>query len=462
MVDLFGAHRTVSHWMATLEEDLTPRPPLPGDTQCDVAIVGAGMTGLWTALELARRDPSLRIVVVEKEIAGFGASGRNGGWCSALFPASHDAIAAVAGRDGAMAMQRAMNDTVDEVGAACVREAIDCDYVKGGTLLAATNPAQEQRLRKAIAHDHAFGFGEDDMRWLDRDEAAKRVDIAGMSGALYTPHCAAVNPAKLVRGLARAASGAGVRVHEGTTVRTIGEGTVRTDHGRIRAEVVVRATEAFTPRLRGMHRLVIPLYSLMVVTEPLDDSFWNDVGWDGRETIGDGRRVVVYAQRTADNRVAFGGRGTYHFASRVKPGFDRPPGAHAAVEAAMTAFFPALRDIQITHRWGGPVAAPRDWFASVGYDRDAKLAWAGGYVGDGVSTTNLAGRTVADLICGIDSDITHLPWVDHQWRRWEPEPLRWLGVSAMSRVAASADAFEFRKGRIPWLRSTLFDAVIGH
>lgn len=461
MADRFSAHRTVSHWMATIEEDLTPRPPLPDDTDCDVAIVGAGMTGLWTALELKRRDPGLRVVVLEKEIAGFGASGRNGGWCSALFPASHDAIAAVAGRDAAVAMQRAMNDAVDEVGAACAREGIDCGYVKGGTLTAATNPAQEQRLRRAVAHDRDCGFGPEDVRWLDRDEAAGRVNVAGMSAAAFTPHCAAVNPAKLVRGLARAATRAGVKLYEATTVRSITGGTVRTDYGRVRAEVVVRATEAYTPRLRGMHRLVIPLYSLMVVTEPLGESFWDEVGWAGRETVGDARRVVVYAQRTADDRVAFGGRGTYHFASRVKPGFDRPPGAHTAVEAAMRAFFPALRDVQITHRWGGPVAAPRDWFASVGYDREAKLAWAGGYVGDGVSTTNLAGRTIADLVCGVDSDLTRLPWVGHAWRRWEPEPLRWLGVSAMSRIATSADSYESRKGRVPRLRSAVFDAVVG-
>jgi glycine/D-amino acid oxidase-like deaminating enzyme len=414
----------------------------------DVAIVGAGYTGLWTAYYLSRADAGLRIAVLEKDIAGFGASGRNGGWCSALFAASRDKVAAQHGREAAIALQREMFATVDEVGKVAAEEGLDVHYEKGGTLSFVTAPAQLERARREVGEEGSWGFGEDDYRWLSREEAGERIAVRGALGAVYTPHCAAIHPARLVRGLARAVEGRGVKVFEQTPAIEVTSGNVRTAHGRVKAEIVIRATEGYTPALPGFTRAVIPVYSLMIATEPLGDSFWNEVGWARRETITDGRHLIIYAQRTADGRIAFGGRGApYHFGSRIEDRFDREPRVFQELRRSLVGLFPQAAPARITHRWGGPLGIPRDWFSSVGLDRRRGLGWAGGYVGDGVGTSNLAGRTLADLVLGQDTAITRLPWVGHASRAWEPEPLRWLGINLVLKAFASADRTEARTGR---------------
>ena len=457
--------RDLSLWHATLpaDDDLSPRPALPGDTSADVAIVGAGYTGLWTAYYLAERDPSLRIVVVEAEVAGFGASGRNGGWCSALLPMGFEAMAATHGRDEAARMQHEMHRTVDEVGAAAAREGIDCHFAKGGTLSLARNPAHIPRMQAEVASYREFGFDDDHYRWLGADEARAMVGATKVHGGVYTPHCAAIHPARLARGLARAVERRGVVIHEGTRVESIEPHRLVTDHGTVTADVVVRCTEGFTPTIAGHRRTMVPIYSLMIATEPLPASFFDEVGWADRQTVADGRRLIIYAQRTADDRIAFGGRGVpYHFGSAVRPEFDRHAGVHTVLADTVRELFPAIGDAAITHRWGGPVGAPRDWYCSVGLDRDTGLAWAGGYVGDGVATTNLAGRTLADLITGTDSDLVTLPWVGHHSRRWEPEPLRWIGINAMVRLPMGADRYEERHQRPERWRSAVLDRILGH
>jgi glycine/D-amino acid oxidase-like deaminating enzyme len=190
------------------------------------------------------------------------------------------------------------------------------------------------------------------------------------------------------------------------------------------------------------------VYSLIIATEPLPESAWDEIGLRERETFSDFRHLIIYGQRSADGRMIFGGRGApYHYASRIRASYDRVPRVFAALQAELVALFPSLRGVRITHRWGGPLGIARDWHASVGLDRSTGLAWAGGYVGDGVSTTNLAGRTLADLLLDRDSELLRLPWVGHRSRRWEPEPLRWLGANAGLRAMTFADAAERRHGR---------------
>jgi glycine/D-amino acid oxidase-like deaminating enzyme len=425
-----------------------------------VAIVGAGFTGLWTAYYLSLLDPGLRIAVVEREIAGFGASGRNGGWCSALFPASLARVARLYSRDAAHALHTELRHSVDEVGRAAAAEGLDVHFAKGGTLTLATGPAQLARLRDEVAAEDPWAAHEPS-RWLSADEAAERLRSPGVLGAVLDPDCAALHPGRLVRGLARVVERRGVRLYEHTPVRTIRRGVLDTPRGRLRAGIVVRATEAFTSELPGQRRLLAPIYSLVIATEPLPAAFWDAVGWRGRETVTDGRRLLVYAQRTADDRIVFGGRGApYHAGSRIKPGYDQDPAVFAALERALHALLPGTADARITHRWGGPLGVSRDWFPSVGLDRATGLAWAGGYVGDGVATANLAGRTLADLITGQDTALTRLPWVGHQWRRWEPEPLRWLGINAARAAMASADAVEARTGR-PAARGAVLARLLG-
>ncbi len=454
-------YRRLSLWLDTADDDLVPRPALPGNTAVDVAVVGAGYTGLWTAYYLLRHDPTLRVAVLEREIAGFGASGRNGGWCSALFPASRDAIARAAGRPAALAMHRALCDTVEEVGRVAAIEGLDAQYARGGTVTLATSPAQLTRLRADLAAERVWGLGESDVAWLTAEQAAERIGAAGVLGGLFRPDCAVIQPARLVRGLARAVERLGGQVYEQTPATSLQPGRVDTPQGTVRADVVVRATEGYTAGLPGHRRLLAPLYSLMIATEPLPQYFWDSVGWRQRETVTDGRHLIVYAQRTADGRIAFGGRGApYHLGSKVRPGYDREPRVFAALEDALRRLFPDLGTARVTHRWGGPLGVPRDFHSSVGLDRERGMAWAGGYVGDGVGTSALAGRTLADLICRRNTDRTQLPWVGHRSPKWEPEPLRWLGINGVRLVAASADRAELRTGR-PAHRARLLDRLTG-
>ena len=339
--------RALSFWWHGLPGPLLARRALAADIDVDVAVVGAGFSGLWAAYYLLRASPGLRVAVMEKKMR-----------------------------------------------------------------------------------------------------------VTGMLGATYTPHCAALDPAKLVRGLAEAVERLGGSIYEGTQVIGIEPGTnskrplVRTKGAVARADVVIRALEGWTPSLPAQRRALLPVYSLMVATEPLSDAFWAEVGLGRRETFSDHRHLIIYGQRTADGRLAFGGRGApYHFASAVHPSYDLAPHVHASLRSTLVELFPALSEASVTHTWGGPLGVPRDWFASVGLDRATGIAWAGGYVGDGVSTTNLAGRTLADLVLGRDSDLVRLPWVAHRSPRWEPEPLRWLEVNVALQATKLADRAEARGGR---------------
>jgi glycine/D-amino acid oxidase-like deaminating enzyme len=413
-----------------------------------VAVVGAGFTGLWTAYYLSVADPTLRIAVLEAEVAGFGASGRNGGWCSALFPTPWRTLVARSSPAEALRLHRAMADTVVEVGRVARAEGIEAHYQRSGTVTLARSAPQLARLREEVGTAHDRGLGEDDLRLLDRDEARELVAATGAVGGMYTPHCAAIHPARLVRGLARAVETRGVTVFEQTRVREIEPGEVRTDVGTITADVVVRATEGYTAQFPGSRRSIAPVYSLMVATEPLPPSIWDSIGLAERPTFTDGRHVIIYGQRTADGRLAFGGRGApYHFGSRVRPDHDQEPRVFAMLRDTLRQLLPQLSGTAFTHAWGGPLGIARDWAASVGLDRQSGLAWASGYVGDGVGTSNLAGRTLADLILGRDTDLVTLPWVNHHSRRWEPEPLRWLGINAGLQAMRLADWEEHVSGR---------------
>ncbi len=453
----------ISLWHETAGEDWEPRPALMGDLEVDVAIVGAGYTGLWTAYYLAEARPELKIAILEAEVAGFGASGRNGGWCSALCPASLDKVAAGSSREAALAQDRAMRATVDEVIRVAEAEGIEADLAKGGTVVVARTPAQLERARAEVEHARSWGLGDAELSLLDRAAAEKRLAATGTLGATYTPDCAALHPAKLVRGLARAVEARGVTIYEQTRVTAIEPHLVRTERDVVSADVVVRATEGYTPTLAGLEREIIPVRSLIIATEPLTDLVWSSIGLEERETFSDGRHLLIYGQRTADDRLVFGGRGApYSFGSRITHADASDLRTHRRLQETLVALFPAVRGHKITHRWGGVLGIPRDWHASVGYDPAGGLAHAGGYVGDGVATTNLAGRTLRDLILGVDSDLTALPWVGHVSPRWEPEPLRWLGVNAGLRAMTVADAEETATGKGSLLARAVAPLVGGH
>ena len=434
---------------------------LPHDA--DVAIVGAGYTGLWTAVALQRADPALRVCVVERDSVGFGASGRNGGWCSALFPVGLGALAARHGREAAIRLQRALIDTVGEVAAFADGDAhavgVDVQFRQGGTLRLARSDAQRSVLRDEVAEAREFGFGADHLRLLDPDELATRCRARDAVAASYSPHCAALHPLRLAQALAATARSLGVRIVEGVEVIEILPGALVTWAGTVHTPVTVLATEAYTTGLPGRRRDVLPMYSMMVASEPLSATQWNEIGLAGRETFTSTANMIIYGQRTADGRLAFGGRGApYHFGSRIAPEFDTDERVRAMLRATLAELFPVTADVELPFHWGGPLAVPRDWHPHVRFDRARGLASAGGYVGDGVAAANLAGRTLADLVLGRDTDLTRLPIVGHRSPRWEPEPLRWVG----SRLAAAAAARSDRPGPLAGAWARLFHSLTSH
>jgi glycine/D-amino acid oxidase-like deaminating enzyme len=465
-------YRGTSFWfdsIAGAEDGYRPRPGLDSDATVDVAIVGAGLTGLWTAYYLQQRDPGLRILLLEKEVAGFGASGRNGGWCSALFPWSASRLAEHYGFDAAVAQRRAMVDTVHEVGRVAETEGIDCDYALGGTVTFARGRAQVAAARGEYQESERFGV--DRVALWGTERVRSRFGVPDAVAATFTPDCARLHPGKLVRGLARTVEGRGTTIAEQTTVIGWHDGVVSARSGgverRVTAGTVVNATEGFGSQLTGTDapgagRRILPLYSLMIATEPLPAAVWDRIGIEHGQTFTDFRNLIVYGQRTADDRIAFGGRGArYHLGSAVHPGYDRSRRVRDHLVRTLFDLLPDAAGARITHHWGGPLGVPRDWHASVGYDREARQAWAGGYVGDGLSTTNLAGRTLADLLSGRETPLTALPWVGHRSRTWEPEPLRFAGANAGLVAMEAADLEERLTGR-PSLLSRAMSPLIGH
>jgi glycine/D-amino acid oxidase-like deaminating enzyme len=336
-------YRRLSLWWDGLPGTIGRRDPLDGDIEVDVAIVGGGLTGLWTAYYLSEADPGLRIVVLERDVAGFGASGRNGGWCSALFSVSDASLDKRCGPGSGRAQRSAMEATVREVGRVVASEGIDCGFHQGGTVVLARTPAQLARTTAEVHEARARGIAEDDLSLLSPAEARERVGATGVLGGTYTPHCAAVDPARLVRGLADVVEHRGVRIHEQTPVTALAPGVVITALGTVRARTVVRATEGYTRTLTGHERDVIPVYSLMIATEPLGDSFWAEHGLADRETFADHRHLVIYGQRTEDGRMAFGGRGApYHFGSTIRPAYDRDDSVHESLRRTLVELFPGL------------------------------------------------------------------------------------------------------------------------
>ncbi|MFF4730312.1 NAD(P)/FAD-dependent oxidoreductase [Streptomyces mirabilis] len=434
----------ISFWYA--DDGLSePREPLPGDATADVVIVGGGYTGLWTAYYLKKAAPFLRVTVLEQKFCGYGASGRNGGWLYNGI-AGRDRYAKLHGHEAAVRLQKAMNETVDEVVRVTAEEGIEADVHQGGVLEVAYTPAQLARLK--AFHEHELSYGEKDRELYGARETVERVRVADAVGSAWTPHGARLHPVKLIKGLAAAAEALGVTIHEKTPVTEIRPKHAVTPYGTVRAPYVLRCTEGFTASLKGQKRTWLPMNSSMIATERLTPEQWATIGWEGRETLGDMAHAYMYAQRTADDRIALGGRGVpYRFGSRTDNDGRTQQATIDALHEILVRFFPSLAGVRVAYAWSGVLGVPRDWCATVTLDRSTGLGWAGGYVGSGVATTNLAARTLRDLIQQDSgqagpTDLTALPWVDHKVRKWEPEPFRWLGVQGMYATYRTADRRE--------------------
>jgi glycine/D-amino acid oxidase-like deaminating enzyme len=437
-----NGYRGLSLWHDTAGEEFVARPQLGGDIKVDVAIVGAGFTGLWTAYHLLKFDPSLSIAIVEAQIAGFGASGRNGGWASALYPVSNARLAAESGLGSVGATRKALLDSIDGIEQFCLENHLDAHFVRGGRITVARNKVQLRRLTTDVSDGRQYGE-EDEI--LSKTEVLSKIDMEGAIGGSFDPSCARIHPTRLVRGLARIVESAGATIYERTRAKSIEPRLVVTEHGRIHADFVIRATEGFTPALthRRAKREIAPIYSLMVATEPLPSRIWDRIGLRSYETFSEARHLIVYGQRTADDRLAVGGRGApYFFGSKVAPSQDLDARVHEGLRNLIRDWFPEVKNHLFTHAWGGPLGITRDWHPHVNLDRTTGMASAGGYVGDGVTTSFLAGVTLASLIVEKANEFTTLPIVNHQSRLWEREPIRWLAVNAGLRAMSFADREE--------------------
>ena len=440
-----------SLWLdGVVRDDLTPREQLSGDHTCDVAIVGAGFGGLWTAYYLKKADPTLRVTVVEAEIAGFGAAGRNGGFVSSGISGSGAVYARRSGWDSVHRAEREVLHGIDEIGRVVAAEGIDCGYNKAGALTFATTEPQLQRVRARIERKlRSGGHGPEDIRFLTPDEAAEFIrGPEGLLGASYTPHCARVDPARLARGLADACERLGVKIYEQSPAEHLGPKVVQCRNGRISADVVVRATESYTIREKGQRRTFLPLYALLIATEPLPQEVWDQLKWQDGIGIEDTGHLFYYAQRTVDGRIVVGGRGApYRLTKPLSTENEQNTHVYERLVQTLHEAFPAVAQARITHHWGGSLAVPRDWCMRTTFDRTTGMGFVGAFGGHGVTASNISGRTMRDLILGHSTDLTTLPWVGHHTRKWEPEPLRFIASRLIHKTLASADAYEERTGK---------------
>ncbi len=439
---------TTALWLDRLSPPIALRLAVDADLDVDVAIVGGGFSGLWTAYYLRQIEPSMRIAVLERHYCGFGASGRNGGWAVGHLAGSFEDYARRASPTESLRLMRAVFDAVDEIGHIAQTERIDCDYAKGGTIRLARTAPQAQRQAAEAAQAQQIGLTESELRLLDADEASQYLRATEVHSGLLLGPSAVVDPAKLATGLARAVTDAGVEIYEQSPAVAIEAGAVHLAGAQVRAPVIVRATEAYTRDLRGLRREILPVYSRMIATEPLPPEVFDEIGLAHRPSFADDRRMVTYGQRTADNRIAFGATGApYSFGSRIVPSAETHLRMHQRIWQVLVEMLPPLAQAQITHRWGGVLGIGRNWLPGVRFDPRTGEGVLGGYVGEGVAAANLAGRTMAELICGQHTERTSLPWVGVTSRRWEPEPARWLGVRASRALLGAADYREKRTGR---------------
>ncbi len=446
-----------SFWLASLGH-IETRRKLDSDISVDIAIVGGGFTGLYLAYYLKKHDPALRISLLEARYCGFGASGRNGGWVSALVPFPKGKIEDDYSLEMARAVDKAMVDGLEEIQRVIELEAIDCEFRRGGTLFLARNKIQEERLKNNVEEENRYRHSPPHV-WLDSGELSCHLKNVDALGAAYDEACARVQPAKLVRGLADVVESLGVDIYEDTSVVGIVPGSLTTrDSFKVRAKSIVQCTEAFSSSVTSpIGGSMIPIYSLMVITQPLADSFFDNVGWSKYETITDGRNLIIYAQRTDDNRIAIGGRGApYSFGSKLHARSERNPKITDLLVKALKELFPHLKDVKIDYEWGGAIAATRDLIPNIYYDEVLGIGASYGYVGDGVTSSNVAARTLRDLVLGEeDTELTSLPWVNHRSRQWEPEPLRYLGVNGSILVARTIDYLEQRDVEASFLKWVL-------
>ncbi|MEO9137998.1 MAG: FAD-dependent oxidoreductase [Jatrophihabitans sp.] len=453
---LGGALADVNERSFWLDRDDAPTPaePLSGQTRCDLAVVGAGYTGLWTALLAKEADPSREVLVLESATAGWAASGRNGGFCAASL--TH-------GIDNGMSrfpdempvLERLGRENLDGIEATVERFGIDCDFRRSGALDVATEAHQVEWLRDDV--ETAKGFGHDAV-FLDTDSVRAELNSPTyLAGAWHRDTTAMVDPAQLVWGLRAACLGLGVRIAERTPVSGLersGAGVLLRCEGgaAVGAEKVALATNVFPALLRRVRPYVVPVYDYALMTEPLSPEQVATIGWEHRQGVGDVTNQFHYYRMTRDNRILWGGYDAiYHWGSGLRAELDSRPGTFALLSRQFFGTFPQLRGLRFSHAWGGPIDTSSRFFAFQRTAMDGRVAYSTGYTGLGVGASRFGAQVMLDLMDGRRTEATSLRAVRGRPLPFPPEPLRYLGIQLTRRALAKADRRQGHRG--PWLRT---------
>lgn len=428
-----------SFWLETAGP-YTEHPPLAESVQADVTIIGGGFTGLSTAYHVKKAQPGLRVMLVESQVVGYGASGRNAGFAMTLFGLTMDLTKTFWGRDRALQAHRYMERAVDYVGELVEMYQLECDYERPGFLRAATTPGYAKRIQHEMELAHSLGI--EGIHWLSKDELAQEVCSPLYLGAWWEPRCALVNPARLAREMKRVCLEHGVEIYERTPVTEIRRGQridVLTPGGTVSTERLVLATNAWSHLIPQIRAKQVPVWTHIVLTEPLGAEQLAAIGWQHQQGIEDARNLVHYYRLTADNRLLMGG-GDIEIGYGSRMDYDASERVWRRLAAHIALIFPSLKNVAITHRWGGPVSVPVDMTPAIGTLGDERVIYSLGCMGHGVSLTHLNGLTIAQMLRGERTDLTNVFFVNRRAIPWPPEPLRWVASAAIRGYMQAEDA----------------------
>jgi glycine/D-amino acid oxidase-like deaminating enzyme len=433
----------LSFWHHSMGLGAPQRQSVQGDLSVDVLIVGGGLSGLWTAYALATKAPHLSVAVIEAESVGYGASGRNGGWLSAKPVGTRSVLAKAAGsREAVVRTEAQLERALDQILEVFDSNNADIDAVRGGWMQIARTASEQKRIEKYLDYNRSWGVENERLTLLSAAEAEARVAVEGTTGALYSPDNVRIHPTKMVTALAGIVERMGVDIYEASSARDIMSGRVSVNGHTICARDIVVAVEGYASALPGQKRDVLPLNSTMIMTEPLSDSQWERIGWSGAEGISGAAHTYFYGQRTADGRIAIGGRGKpYRFNSALDANGEVDAGTVRALESMLRDIFPGLR-VPTAHAWCGVLGVTRDWSPFIEHNREQRVVQIGGFAGQGLTATYLGGHAIAEMILPDTEQTTAEAWARSRPRKWEVEPLRWIGSNALYKVYALADVLE--------------------